>query len=268
MSIREEIELNFIRFSPKEKLIATYLLQESQSMKNISIQKLAKAVGTSPATITRFCRKVGCESFVDLKIQLQVSESTDALALDDSNFDTVTNFYNRVLQRSAELLSEKQIREVIDLIIKANRIVIYGVGSSGLTAREMAIRFSRMGLNATCETDSHMMIIGSTVVREDDLIIGISNSGETREVIHALKNAKENDATIMAVSSISGSTLTKLADLTLLVHNSKFVNQEQFVNSQFPIFFLFDIVTLMLLENPQYRRNMQKTIQEITQNIK
>ena len=131
----------------------------------------------------------------------------------------------------------------------------------------MAIRFSRMGLNATCETDSHMMIIGSTVVREDDLIIGISNSGETREVIHALKNAKENDATIMAVSSISGSTLTKLADLTLLVHNSKFVNQEQFVNSQFPIFFLFDIVTLMLLENPQYRRNMQKTIQEITQNI-
>ncbi|MCW6666366.1 MurR/RpiR family transcriptional regulator [Aerococcaceae bacterium NML190938] len=266
MSLRENIEQNFIRFSPKEKLVATYLLQENQPLKNISIQHLSTLTNVSPATITRFCRKIGCDSFVDLKIQLQASENTEQPIESEPIFSTVSQYYNRVLQKTADLLSETQLRRMIRLILEANRIVIYGVGSSGLTAREMAIRFSRMGINATCETDSHMMIISSTITTADDLVIGISNSGETKEVIHALTNAKRNQATVIAVSSINGGTLSQLANETLLVYNSRFVNNEQFVNSQFPISFLFDILTLMLLENPDYRRNMQKTIQEITQN--
>lgn len=266
MSIRSRIESNFIDFSAKEKLIATYLLQEGQSFSNISIQKLSNLVGTSPATITRFCRKVGCESFVDLKIQLQSIVAEDEKAYDSEIFNTVSSYYNRVLSRTAYLLSEAQLRHIADMIVNANRIVLYGAGSSGLTAREMAIRFSRMGLNAVCEADSHMMIISGTITRQDDLVIGISNSGETKEVIHALRKAKQNQSTIVAVTSMSGGTLAKLADETLLIHNSKFVNEEQFVNTQFPIYFLFDILTLILLENSNYRHNMQKTIKEITQN--
>ena len=138
------------------------------------------------------------------------------------------------------------------------------MGSSGLTARELAIRLSRMGLPATSETDSHMMIISSTVTRSSDVVIAISNSGETKDVIDALGNAKQNGAILVAITSMKGSSLAKLADETLLVHNSRFVNSEFFVNTQLPIFFLIDIITLMMLEEPVFNQNMQKTIQEIT----
>ena len=153
---------------------------------------------------------------------------------------------------------------LVEKLQRANRIVIYGLGSSGLTAKELAIRLSRMGLNATCETDSHLMIISSTVTQTDDVVIGISNSGETKEVIYALRNAKVNGAHVVSMTSMKGSTLAELADDTLVVHSSRFVDNEQFVNTQLPLFFLIDIVTLKLLENPMFSRNMKKTIREIT----
>ena len=96
------------------------------------------------------------------------------------------------------------------------------------------------------------------------MVIAISNSGETKDVIDALGNAKQNGAILVAITSMKGSSLAKLADETLLVHNSRFVNSEFFVNTQLPIFFLIDAITLMMLENPVFSQNMQKTIQEIT----
>ena len=78
MGVLERIEANFVHLSPKEQLLATYIMQESPYFTNITISEMAKETGVSAATITRFCRKVGCESFVDLKIQLQASEGESA----------------------------------------------------------------------------------------------------------------------------------------------------------------------------------------------
>ncbi|MBK0348321.1 MurR/RpiR family transcriptional regulator [Aerococcaceae bacterium zg-ZJ1578] len=266
MNLVKKIEANFVNFSPKERLIATYLLQEQHQLKNISIHDLSSSIGTSAATITRFCRKIGCESFVELKMELQASANpiVDTKELDE--FHTVLQYYNRVIGRTAELLDEEQISRVIDLLMNANRIVIYGMGSSGLTAKEFAIRLSRMGLNAIGESDSHMMIIGSAITQAGDVVIGFSNSGETKEVIHALKNAKQNKATTISITSIKGSTITKLSDEILFVHSSRFVNNDQFANTQLPFFYLVDVITLNLLENQTYATKMKTTVQEILQN--
>lgn len=265
MYIIELIETNFVRLSPKEKSIATFILQNSSKLKNINIQDLAKDTETSTSTITRFCQKIGCENFVDLKLQLYASEEATAIE-EDSIFNTVSHFYNQVLKRTVSQLNEKQIEALILAIKSASHITVYGVGSSGLTAKEFAMRLSRMGVNAQAETDSHQMIIRSSISDAKDLVIGISNSGETKEVVHALNNAMKNGSNTIAITSIKGSTLNKVAEETLFVHNSRFVNNEQFVNSQFPIYFLLDIITLLLLENTAYKQNMKLTTEEIILN--
>lgn len=266
MTLVEKIEENFINFSPKERLIATYLLQEQKTIGNINIQELSMAVGSSPATITRFCRKVGCESFVELKIELQAIAKEKETVITGS-FETVTQYYNRVIERTAQLLEERQIMQVIEYLKAANRIVIYGIGSSGLTAKEFAIRLSRMGLNAIAESDAHMIIIGSTTTSKGDVVIGFSNSGETKEVIHALKNAKQNGATVICVTSMKGSTITEVSDEICYVHSSRFVNNDQFANSQLSFYYLIDLITLELLENSIFASKMKLTIDEILQNI-
>lgn len=263
MNIVEVIETEFVNFSLKERLIATYLLQEQDQLGNISINDLAKNIGTSAATITRFCRKIGCGSFVELKMALQVAPAPSTGTQTNDMFNTVTQFYERVINRTAEQLAESQINQVIQAIRASNRIVVYGIGSSGLTAKEFAMRLSRMGLNAVAETDAHLMIISSAITQEDDIVIGISNSGKTKEVVHAIKNAKENKAKTVSMTSIKGSLLSKLTDEVLFVHSSRFVNNEQFVNSQLPFYYLIDIMTLKLLEDSEYAKRMQITVEEI-----
>lgn len=264
MNVIEQITAQYIHLSPKEQILATYILQKGHLLKNTSIQELAKITGVSPATITRFCRKIGYTNFVEMKLDLQAKqpavEPTESL----SSFDRVTHFYQRVIQRTKESISVTELRQLIELLERAKRIIIYGMGSSGLTAKELAIRLSRMGLNATSETDAHMMIIGSTVVQPDDLVIGISNSGESRDVLTAMANAKRYGATLVGITSIVGSSLTRLTPHTFIVHNSRFVNNEQFVNTQLSIVYFVDILTLLLLENPTYSQNMKLTIKEIT----
>lgn len=266
MTLLEKIEDEFVNFSPKERLIATYLLQKHEQINNISIHELSDIIGISAATITRFCRKIECESFVDLKIQLQSSHSRIVAKDKNNTFLTVAQFYNRVIERTAELLDEEQIHQVINKIRSAHRIVIYGMGSSGLTAREFAIRLSRMGIHAVGESDAHMMIIGSAICSEGDVVIGISNSGETKEVVHALKNARQKKATTISITSMKGSPIANASDETLYIHNSRFVNNDQFANAQFPIYYLIDILTLMLLEEQSYAANMNTTIHEYLQN--
>ena len=74
MEILCEIQKRYNEFSDKEKAIADYIMQYKEVIKNANITDLAKTIGTSGSTITRFAKKIGCESFVDLKIKLSASK--------------------------------------------------------------------------------------------------------------------------------------------------------------------------------------------------
>lgn len=266
-NIINRIEENYMIFSKTEKLIADYLLQETTKLKNISIHRLSELITVSPSSITRFCKKIGCQSFSNLKMELNQVEHNEKFTRFEASktiFNKISDYYNHVICRTAESLSEEEINYFIDEIIAAERIIFYGVSSSGLTAKEMAIRLTRMGFHASSESDSHMMMINSTIVNKNTLIIAISNYGETKEIIDAITIAKNNQAKVIAVTSIHKSSIEEVADRTLFVHNTKFINQNQFINSQFSISFLFDIVCLLLLQQDVYHKNMKKTIDIVT----
>lgn len=266
MDILERIQTQFPKFSDKEKQIALYILQKNNEIKNINIAKLAELTSTSSATITRFCRNIGCDSFVDMKIAISsahqdilVNEEVD----EDDLFTNVFSFYNRVIDRTKKSLVKEDILAFIDEIEKASRIFVYGVGSSGLTAMEFNQRLVRMGLNATVNTDSHLMVINSTIVKEADLVIGISASGSTPEVLDSLRIAKSKGAKIVAITSFQASELTELSDMSLTVYSSSFVDNNLFVNTQFALMYLIDVISMILLEDESHNLSMSDTIDAI-----
>ncbi|UPU38932.1 MurR/RpiR family transcriptional regulator [Erysipelothrix sp. Poltava] len=113
MDILDEIQKQYVNFSQKEKQIAMYILQKNNEIKNINIGKLAEQTGTSSATITRFCRKIGCESFVDMKIQISAAEQ-DGIPLESSDiFDSVYSYYNRVIDRTKKNIDKEELERVI-----------------------------------------------------------------------------------------------------------------------------------------------------------
>ena len=264
MEILCEIQRIYNEFSDKEKDIADYIMQHGDKIKNTGITDLAKDIGTSGATITRFAKKIGCDSFVDMKIKLSSNKVETHVSDEDGIFSHAYKYYNEVIERTKMLIDKNSIYQVVNEIKKAKNIYIYGVGSSGLTAEEMMHRLLRMGFNVHSISDSHMMIINSSIVSENDLVIGISISGETQEVLQALKISKRNKAKIVSITSFEGSSINKYSDIKFVVYNPNFVDRSNFVNSQFSAMYLLDLISMVLLKDSDLSNKMQITINAIT----
>lgn len=267
MTIIEKIQDGFPNFSDKEKQIATYLLQNINEIKNINISDLARLTDTSPATITRFAKKVGCESFVELKIYLNSSMIEESKNDHDQKSDQIYSYYSKVIKNTQRMTKMEQIKKVVDMIEKADRVLVFGAGSSGLTAKELTHRLLRMGLNASAITDPHFMIISSSIATKNDLVIGISTTGETIEVLNAMRLAKNAQAKIVSFTSFSKSPIAQLSDVSLVSYSSKFIDNKRFINSQFATLYIIDIITTLLLEKDEYRHNMEHTIDVITKSL-
>nr|WP_259678933.1 MurR/RpiR family transcriptional regulator [Clostridium chauvoei] len=176
----------------------------------------------------------------------------------------VYSYYTKVIEKTRESISKEQILKVVEEIKKANKIYIYGVGSSGLTATEMMQRLLRMGFNVYSVSDPHMMIINSSIVSDKDLVIGISISGETEEVINSLKISKNNGAKVVSITSFEESHITNIGDVNFIVYNALFVDKKRFINSQFSAMYLIDLISMVLLEEEKLGAKMQRTIDAIT----
>lgn len=263
MDILYEIQKKYNSLSDKERLIADYIMRYGENIKNISIVELAKEVGTSGATITRFAKKIGCDSFVDMKIFLNTNKGREVIEDKSEIFSYTYQYYSEVIERTKMLIDKETIFNVVEEIKKANNIYIYGVGSSGLTGKEMMQRLLRMGFNVHCISDSHMMIINSSIVKKNDLVIGISISGETQEVIQSLKKAKENGAKIISITSFEKSKMGEHSDINLIVYNPKFIDKNKFINSQFSAMYLLDLISMVLLKDNELNRKMDITIDAI-----
>lgn len=264
MDVLLEIQKKYNTFSDKEKNIADYVLEQSNTINNINISDLAKLTNTSGATITRFCKKIECDSFVDMKIKLSSLKRDEQEDKEEGILSEVYSYYNKVIEGTKQSISKEQILKVVEEIKKAKKIYIYGVGSSGLTAIESMQRLLRMGFNVHSISDPHMMIINSSIVSEEDLVIGISISGETEEVVNSLRISKNNGARIVSITSFEDSPITKFGDINFIVYNTLFVDKKRFINSQFSAMYLMDVISMVLLEDEKLSSKMQRTIDAIT----
>lgn len=263
MDIYMVIQQLYPTFSKKEQLVANYILQEGQSINNMNISVLANHVGVSNGTITHFCKKIGCNNFAELKVQLGRLRTATAPSAEDNILIQVSKFYQTVIERSNQLLDITYLHRLAEAIKSAARIYIYGIGSSGLSAKEMMLRLLRMGFNVQSITDSHLMLINSSIVNENDFVIAISSSGETSVIVDATRIAKNNGCKVICLTSFSESTLAQQVDSFILVSNTLFVDKERFVNSQFSVMYAIDILCMILLADPDLNSRMQITVNTI-----
>ncbi|WP_068620251.1 MurR/RpiR family transcriptional regulator [Paenibacillus tuaregi] len=261
ISVLDQLQLNRHMLSAKEKEIAEYIIQNKNTILNINIRELALKTGSSTSTITRFCKKINCDSFVDFKIKL--SREAEPPEEEASVFTKVQKLYTHVVQSTAEMVKQEQVEEVVQLIKTSRRLLVFGLGSSGLSALEFKYRLMRMNIIIDAITDSHMMLMNASLLRKNDLIIGLSNSGTTQEVIDALKVGREQGASVVGITNFDHTGLTDVSDIVLFTPSIHRNNDEHFINSQLSIIYVLDIISMLLLEDQsmlQARRNTLKAL--------
>lgn len=262
-TLLQEIQSKYSSFSEKEKMIADYLLASPQEASQSNITEIAEKTGVSIATITRFCRKVSCRNFMELKIKL----ARDSHDVEEEDFD------GRIRQQYAEMIRDikglndnESIKRATTLISEAKRIFIYGVGSSGLAAQELNYRLSRMGFDCEAVTDPHLMIIRSTLLEDGDLLIVFSRSGQTKDLITAVSMAKQRNVKLLSLTAYDHTHLTELSDEILwTIHPVR--NQYLSTGLDLSALYLIDLLSLYFLDDPKRNAIYQETIANITSKV-
>ncbi|APO78270.1 RpiR family transcriptional regulator protein (plasmid) [Rhizobium etli 8C-3] len=205
------------RLSPSENRIAEIIVNDFEFAVNASIIELAEKAEVSPPTVTRFCRRLGCESFSDFKVQLArtahigvrylkpESKSSDPA---DVAQDIITKAQNALflLHRSLDIAS---IGRAADRIAKADMIYAFGSGgNSSMIADEFQNRLFRLGLRITASSDHSMQLMMAAAARAGDVVIGSSFSGRNAELVRAFGLAREAKVTTIALTQTASPVAT------------------------------------------------------------
>ncbi|MBY2993311.1 MurR/RpiR family transcriptional regulator [Rhizobium leguminosarum] len=211
------------RLSPSESRIAEIIVNDFEFAVNASIIELAERAKVSPPTVTRFCRRLGCESFSDFKVQLArtahigvrylkpESKSTDPA---DVAQDIITKAQNALflLHRSLDLAA---IEAAVSHIAKADMIYAFGSGgNSSMIADELQNRLFRLGLRITASSDHSMQLMMAAAARPGDVLIGSSFSGRNMELVRAFELARQTKVKTIALTQMD-SPVAKAAEIVV-----------------------------------------------------
>lgn len=228
MSCLLKIQEVMSSLTSSEVKIAKFILEHKDEVVVESTQSLAKKIGTSPATLVRFSKSLGYIGFPELKIDLAKDSTLNTVDLTQDlkpNDDTRTlvkkMFNHRIknLEKLVELISYEQVDQSINYIKEANSVYLIGVGASGLVCRDLYHKLTRIGKNVVYNSDIHVAISTLNSIKKDDILIAISYSGNTKEIILACNIAKERNSKIIGITQMGKNSLSKLSDAVCNVPN-------------------------------------------------
>ncbi|MBP9477364.1 MAG: MurR/RpiR family transcriptional regulator [Sebaldella sp.] len=214
-------------FTDSEKKILDCIQKNPEKVISMSIKELSNESNTGEATIIRFCKKIGFKGYNEFKISLISTMSKKKQKtrhkidiLSDKNYNTIAeNIYNNsfnVLKDTLSLINNEVFDNCINLINTAKHIEFIGVGYSNLTAQDAKYKFLRIGKSVAAHSDSHLFKMAASISGKNDLVIGISQTGETQEVIESMKSAKARGADTIVITNNDNTEITKYADHILV----------------------------------------------------
>ncbi len=217
-----QIKLLYDKMGKAEKRIADWIFENPGKIISLSIVELAEQCDCGEATIVRFAKRLKLNGFQELKFSLAAENGGSPASTHITESDSAFEIYQKVcndiylsLEKTKGSLKESLLEEAAEKICKADKIVIFGLGNSSAIAIDASHKFMRAGLNAISYTDNHMQVIAASHLKENDIAIGISHSGSSKDVVEALKIAKEHNATTIAITNSGKSPILKQSDIVL-----------------------------------------------------
>ncbi|MCP9312184.1 MurR/RpiR family transcriptional regulator [Liquorilactobacillus satsumensis] len=239
-------------FTPTEILVYNYLISHSDEVMHLSIRQLAVTIHVSSASIMRCIKKMNYDSFYEFKFSLKQKK----LALQDKElagtfnteiFDLGTEYFDRPLlqQYSHELNAFKK------LVKDTNKILFFGIGTSGTLAQYGARQFSNFRINAFYNVDPFYPLPYDLDRDSNQIAILLSVSGETAEVIKEAVKLKEQKFHIVSITNNSYCTLARLSDVNFSYNvKPEVINETLNITTQIPVIFILESLARNIGKNP------------------
>ncbi|TFD99838.1 MurR/RpiR family transcriptional regulator [Jeotgalibacillus salarius] len=218
------------KLPPSEKKIAAYILKHPHETVYFTASQLGEASGTSSAAVIRLCKSLGLKGYQELKVRisgdLHKPEETQYRDIQpgediESIINKVTSNSIQAIKETTEMVNVEALKKAVAAIQKADRLHFYGVGASGIIAKDAQQKFLRMNKPTSAFTDIHNAAMYIANATKDDVVVGISFSGETHETVKIMELAKKQGATTISLTRYGQSKLTSHADINLFISASR-----------------------------------------------
>lgn len=233
MSFFNQIDLNTL--TEVDRAIYQYLHSHSAQIPYMRVREVANESHTSASSVMRFIRKMGYESFTDFKLDFKVPTIPTGEYHYGPELLSIKNFPSNLFDK---------LEELADLIVPAENIIFCGIGASGNICEYASRRLASIGFNTFPLTDFTYPVASKLRNTADNVMIFLSVSGQTNEVIEIANTFKEfDDCATVAVTSQSSSTLALMTDYLLdyKISIQKFNKHEDYT-SQLQVLYLMELL--------------------------
>ena len=221
-----QVEAMRDQMRPSERKLADYVIEAPREVLDLSMTEVAARAGVSQPTIARFCHALGFSGFREFKIRLAQGIATEVPAVyrdvrpDEPTPGVAAKVLDRTIGALIQVrnnLSTDSVAAAIQQLAQAKRIEFYGAGGSGIAALDMQHKFFRLGMPSVAYSDPHTFLMSAGLLGEGDVVVAISNTGRTRDIIDAAKSALAAGAKVIAVTH-GNSPLARIASIGLFAN--------------------------------------------------
>lgn len=216
--------------TPSDRKVSDYIKKNKEEIIYLSITDLAQRCKVSESTIVRLCKKLRLKGYQELRVELAREIASPVKQIHEmvNLTDTVQDIQKKVFQAATQSLNDTSktvsmdsMEKAIEWIKQCNSITFFGIGASGVIASDAFFRFSKLGIPSYIATDGHSQMNKAIHLSEKDVVVAISHSGKTRDVIHALDLVKKHGARTIAITQFGHSPITEVADLVLFTSSTE-----------------------------------------------
>ncbi|MCG8539399.1 MAG: MurR/RpiR family transcriptional regulator [Clostridia bacterium] len=227
MNITKRIRTQYTSFSKTQRKIADYLLTNSNRVAFITLKDLSEEVNSAEVTILNFCKKIGCNSFVDLKREFQdyiklKSSHPDRLANVLSNIESIDSNLADIISSEMQCIEDAinkinvdDIKDATKLIKEASRVYLIGAGISEAVTNFLLLRLKYLGISAEIfnVTSDHLVSLQMSKRLKNSVFIIVSLPIYTKLVTGFTKYLKEKDNSIIVLTDSVESPIAKYGNV-------------------------------------------------------
>jgi len=249
-----------------EVKVAEYVLKAPEQVMHMRIVDLAQEAQVSEPTIVRFCRGIGCNGFQEFKVriaqEMAVANNIGQFAIveDDSIEDICDKIADTTIQRLHQVKSQlktKQVAQAANAISAASRVEFYGFGASGAVATDAQHKFFRLQVATAAYSDPHMQSMSAVTLGEDDVVVAISQSGRTKDLLHTVQLAQQHGAQVVSLAP-ANTPLSLAADLPIHINIEEDTEQFTPMTSRIAHLMIIDMLAVAVTQRrgPEFAEHL------------
>ena len=254
--VRDRIFSIYDSLYDAEKKAADYLMAHREDVINMSVSELAQNCDTSQATIIRFCKKIGCGGFHQLKLKLagEQSRQEEPAASNEINIDNMEQSLHNIMTSKVEEIKatfhnfdKKDLRQVVDAILKADLIEFAAMGNTIPIAMDGTYKFNQLGLHAVTSPIWETQEAFARTMKEGDVFFAISASGASKRLIRMAEIVKKRGGVTIVITNQSRAPLTEICDHVIITATREHVFYDQVSFTRMAAMAVIDTLFMLLL---------------------